>query len=98
MPGKAILFDLMGTCLDWHSSVTAALPAQISANDRSKLALDWRQAYFDSNAAHLAQALPTEGIDITLQRTLKETLATEKYSLFQEHFVNQADPASLITA
>lgn len=98
MPLKAILFDFMGTCLDWHFSVTAALPMNIPEEHRSQLALDWRQAYFDSNAARLAQGLSPEDIDITLQRTLIETIATEKYSAFRERISYQADVASLIAA
>ncbi|KAJ7604084.1 hypothetical protein FB45DRAFT_1044208 [Roridomyces roridus] len=51
---KAILFDFMGTCLDWHSSIVSALPASLSDDSRSRFALEWRQTYFDYNAARLA--------------------------------------------
>lgn len=46
-PIKAVLFDFMGTCLDWHTSIVAALPASIPEDQRSQFALEWRQAYFD---------------------------------------------------
>lgn len=97
MPVKAILFDFMGTCLDWHSAVISALPSSIPERDRSKLALDWRQAYFDSNAARLANGQPPEDIDITLERTLQSTIAMKEYSNFKECFYG-ADIAKLISA
>ncbi|KAJ6488938.1 hypothetical protein C8R45DRAFT_1213545 [Mycena sanguinolenta] len=62
---KAVLFDFMGTCLDWHSSIAAALPDALSADQRSKFALEWRQTYFDYNAARLAAGQPPEDIDIS---------------------------------
>jgi 2-haloalkanoic acid dehalogenase type II len=76
---KAILFDFMGTCLDWHSGTITALPQSIPANTRSEFALQWRQNYFDSNAARLAAKLPPEDIDLTLRRTLEGMLQEEKW-------------------
>ncbi|KAL8942160.1 MAG: hypothetical protein Q9216_001807 [Gyalolechia sp. 2 TL-2023] len=67
---KAIFFDFMGTCLDWHSGVIEILPQSISKSDRSKLALEWRHDYFDANAARLAANEPPEDIDVTLRNTL----------------------------
>ncbi|KAJ7191574.1 (S)-2-haloacid dehalogenase IVA [Mycena pura] len=32
---KAILFDFMGTCLDWHSSILPALPSTLSHDAKS---------------------------------------------------------------
>lgn len=52
---KAVLFDFMGTCLDWHSSIVAALPASLSEEQRSEFALEWRQTYFD----HVRDAFST---------------------------------------
>ncbi|KAL8790260.1 MAG: hypothetical protein Q9195_006417 [Heterodermia aff. obscurata] len=73
---RAIFFDFMGTCLDWHTSAVSALPASIPPETRSELALAWRQAYFDSNAARLAAHLPPEDIDLTLQHTLSALLSS----------------------
>ncbi|MCJ1477688.1 hypothetical protein MMC13_006361 [Lambiella insularis] len=67
---KAVFFDFMGTCLDWHSGAIKVLPQSIPEHERSKLALEWRQDYFDSNAARLTAEEPPEDIDLTLRRTL----------------------------
>ena len=84
---KAVFFDFMGTCLDWHSGVIETFPQAIPENERSDLALEWRQEYFISNAARLAANKPPENIDITLYNTLDTLL--EKHSkyrpLFDDH-------------
>ena len=71
---KAVFFDFMGTCLDWHSGAIGVLPQSIPESDRSKLALEWRHDYFDANAARLAANQPPEDIDITLLKTLEALL------------------------
>lgn len=71
---KAVFFDFMGTCLDWHSGVVKSLPQAIPESERSKLALEWRHDYFDANAARLAAKEPPENIDITLRHTLDALL------------------------
>lgn len=76
MPIKAVLFDFMGTCLDWHSAITASLPPSLPEQTRSQFALAWRQAYFDHNAARLASGKPTEDIDISHRTTLRAQLAS----------------------
>jgi 2-haloalkanoic acid dehalogenase type II len=70
------MFDFMGTCLDWHSSILSALPSSLSQEIKSKFAIDWRQAYFDANTARLASGLAPENIDITHRRTLHALLTT----------------------
>jgi 2-haloalkanoic acid dehalogenase type II len=71
---RAVFFDFMGTCLDWHSGATKVLPPSISEKERSKLVLEWRQDYFDSTAARLAAHKPPEDIDLTLRNTLDALL------------------------
>lgn len=71
---KAVFFDFMGTCLDWHSGAIGVLPQSIPESDRSKLALEWRHDYFDANAARLAANQPPEDIDVTLLNTLEALL------------------------
>ena len=71
---KAVLFDFMGTCLDWHSSVTSALPSTLPEDVKSQFALDWRQDYFDACAVRITNGEPPENIDITHQRTLLQML------------------------
>jgi 2-haloalkanoic acid dehalogenase type II len=69
-PIKAVLFDFMGTCLDWHSSILPVLPSALSQDAKSDFALEWRQTYFDANTARLRNGEPPEDIDTTHQRTL----------------------------
>ena len=71
---KAVFFDFMGTCLDWHSSVVEALPSTIPKSEASKLALEWRRQYFLENSNRVSQKLSPEDIDITLARTLEVVL------------------------
>jgi 2-haloalkanoic acid dehalogenase type II len=83
---KVVFFDFMGTCLDWHSGAIRALPQSIPESMRSKLALEWRHDYFDSNAARLAAGQPPEDIDITLRSVLDALLEKhpEHKPLFDE--------------
>ncbi|KAJ4385749.1 hypothetical protein N0V93_010180 [Gnomoniopsis smithogilvyi] len=86
MPIKAILFDFMGTCLDWHTSIVASLPQSISEEKRSKFALEWRQTYFDYNSTRLAAGQPPEDIDVSHRRTLQSLLSTPEWSSLQSTF------------
>lgn len=86
---KAIFFDFMGTCLDWHSSIVAAFPERIPPSARSQLAIDWREAFFEDIRDRFEQGLPPEDIDTTHARlldTLLETRATagQTYYVFSE--------------
>lgn len=76
---KAVFFDFMGTCLDWHSSIVEALPDRLSDKQRSEFALEWRQCYFDANTARQANGDPPEDIDITHRRVLGELLLRPEY-------------------
>lgn len=71
---KAVLFDFMGTCLDWHSSILSILPSALPSDAKSDFALEWRQAFFDSNTVRLHDGSEPEDIDITHRRTLTEVL------------------------
>jgi 2-haloalkanoic acid dehalogenase type II len=71
---KAVLFDFMGTCLDWHSSILPILPSALSPDAKSHFALEWRQTYFDVNAARSRNGEPPEDIDTTHRRTLLDVL------------------------
>lgn len=81
---KAVFFDFMGTCLDWHSSVVKAIPSQFPKTDASKLALDWRRRYFLENAERVRHNLGTEDIDITLARVLEPAL--DEYPALKPYF------------
>ncbi|KAF7358422.1 Haloacid dehalogenase [Mycena venus] len=71
---KAVLFDFMGTCLDWHSSILPVLPAALSHDAKSDFALEWRQTYFDANTARIRNGDPPEDIDTTHRHTLLAVL------------------------
>ncbi|KAF3396479.1 hypothetical protein F1880_006741 [Penicillium rolfsii] len=71
---KAVFFDFMGTCLDWHSSVVEAFPRATDKQTASKLALEWRKQYFIANNQRYLQGLAPEDIDITLARVLDAVL------------------------
>ena len=89
---KAIIFDLMGTCLDWHSSITPKLKeatnraaqGQVwqpcSEEDVSKLALEWRQGFFDEIHARFEAAESPEDIDTTHSRVLKRLLSEPRWT------------------
>ncbi len=89
MPIKAVFFDFMGTCLDWHGSISQALPTTFPRTSASSLALQWRRAYFLSNQARLAAGSAPEDIDLTLARTLAALVERE----FPAHAALFADPA-----
>jgi 2-haloalkanoic acid dehalogenase type II len=92
---KAVFFDFMGTCLDWHTGAINVLPQSISESERSKLALEWRQDYFDSNTARIAANEPPENIDVTLRKTLDALL--EKHPE-HKHLFNDRTKHQCVTA
>jgi hypothetical protein len=106
---KVLFFDLMGTCLDWHTSIVDALlllppplpppPPQplppshrhIPSSDssataekenmddqssalQSRLALRWRQAFFDEIHSRFESGKEAEDIDVTHRRALDRLL------------------------
>lgn len=89
---KAVLFDFMGTCLDWHSIILSTLPSALPESIRSEFALIWRQTYFAANATRLASDLPVENIDITHAKTL-DSLLESKYTNLAQHFTPEVKTA-----
>ena len=78
-PIKAILFDLMGTCLDWHSSIVPLLETSPShpslpLDSLPQLALDWRAGFFEEIHRRFQRKLPQEDIDVTHRRVLDRLL------------------------
>jgi FMN phosphatase YigB (HAD superfamily) len=72
-PVKALIFDLMGTCLDWYSTVSPVLEDALSSPDEATLpfnALNWRHAFFHEIHTRFEAGLPQEDIDETHRRTL----------------------------
>lgn len=93
-PIKAVFFDFMGTCLDWHSSAVQSAPASIPKAEASELVLQWRQQYFDENAERIRQNLAPEDIDLTLSRAM-DTVLAQKFPHLQSH-VGQAEKEHMI--
>ncbi|KAI2618505.1 HAD-like protein [Hypoxylon sp. NC1633] len=83
---KAVFFDFMGTCLDWHGAVVKGLPATIPEAARSRLALDWREEFFKEIHSRSQQGLPHEDIDTTHRRTLLRILGWKLYREERQHF------------
>lgn len=84
-PIKALIFDLMGTCLDWHSTVSPILKEAVSpSNDigsRSPNALVWRHMFFNEIHSRFEAGLPPEDIDETHRRTLLALLRSGGWTL-----------------
>ncbi|KAL1740331.1 HAD-like domain-containing protein [Schizophyllum fasciatum] len=63
LPSHVVLFDLMGTCVDWKSSIVAALHAcprapGLPPNDYEELAADWRAGFFQRILALAGEQSP----------------------------------------
>lgn len=73
-PIKALIFDLMGTCLDWYSTVSPILKDTVSSSNgvgsSSPNALSWRHRFFSEIHSRFEAGLPQEDIDETHRRTL----------------------------
>ncbi|KAJ5177098.1 haloacid dehalogenase [Penicillium canariense] len=85
---KAVFFDFMGTCLDWHSSVVRSLPPSIPGVDASQFALEWRKQYFIANNQRYIEGLEPEDIDLTLARVLEAVL--DQFPDVKSHIDTQA--------
>jgi len=71
---KAVLFDFMGTCLDWHTSIIDSLPSVMQPDDKSTFGCELRQAYFDYNDQRRECGQPVEEFDTTQQKVLEAFL------------------------
>jgi 2-haloalkanoic acid dehalogenase type II len=71
---KAIFFDFMGTCLDWHTGIVKAFPLRYPEKIRIVLSLAWREAFFEDIHHRFESGLPPEDIDITHARLLAQLL------------------------
>ena len=73
-PIKALIFDLMGTCLDWYSTVSPILKDAVSSSNETESsspnALAWRHRFFNEIHSRFEAGLPQEDIDETHRRTL----------------------------
>lgn len=83
---KVLVFDLMGTCCDWHSSLLPSLQAsptleQLPSSELSKFATDWRAGFFAEIHARFQAGDPAEDIDITHRRVLDRLLSARGIDL-----------------
>lgn len=72
---KAIVFDLMGTCVDWYSAILPALESApptptLPSESLPQLAADWRTGFFKETQARREAAQPVEDVDVTHRRVL----------------------------
>ncbi|RDW66851.1 hypothetical protein BP5796_09600 [Coleophoma crateriformis] len=75
---KALIFDLMGTCTNWQSSLLPPLTFQpspaLSRRDALALAADWRAGFFREIHARFERGERGEDIDVTHARVLDRLL------------------------
>ncbi|KAF5365348.1 hypothetical protein D9758_005382 [Tetrapyrgos nigripes] len=80
---KALVFDLMGTCTDWSSSILDALIKFTSDHHGlESLTRDWREGFFAEIRHRFESGEPQENIDITHRRVLDGLLQQDKYIKF----------------
>ncbi|KAK1593546.1 haloacid dehalogenase [Colletotrichum navitas] len=92
---RAVFFDFMGTCLNWHASVMKCLPSPIPKDEASEFALEWRRQYFIEISKRYRRDLQPEDVDITFARVLNNLL--EQSPKHAAHF-NSSVKARLIEA
>ena len=76
---KALIFDLMGTCCDWHSSILPALQSApaipaLPAEALSQFAVEWRAGFFKEVETRRQAGQALEDIDVTHRRVLNYLL------------------------
>ncbi|KZP01042.1 HAD-like protein [Calocera viscosa TUFC12733] len=79
-PVQALIFDLMGTCTDWRSSIltllrTLPLPAPLSPSDLPELADAWRAGFFRHILESFRRGEESPGIDAVHRMVLDKLLA-----------------------
>lgn len=83
-PIKTLFFDFMGTCLDWHQTITSTLLSVVQMQptqaEASELALAWRQAFFDEIHRRFEAGKQHEDIDETHRKTLVRILRQSAWS------------------
>jgi len=88
---KALVFDVFGTVVDWHGSITAEVGRLGLPVDGSAFALDWRAGYQPAMQEVRNGALPWTHIDALHRRILDRILAERGIEL------PEADAAALNT-
>jgi FMN phosphatase YigB (HAD superfamily) len=78
---KALVFDLMGTCVDWHSVVSDTLASNMDIDTAKAVATDWRAGFFAEIHRQFAAKESPEDIDVTHLRVLNSILQSRNISL-----------------
>lgn len=83
-PIKTLIFDLMGTCLDWHSAVSPVLEKAFSLPEEERLPFTvthWRSKCFEGMFDCYEAGQPQEDIDATRRRSLLTLLRAKGLSM-----------------
>ena len=76
---EVLVFDLMGTCTDWHTSIAFAMsklpiPANLQASDLAGLAFEWRAGFFKYILDSFARGEESPDIDSVHRKVLDHIL------------------------
>ncbi|RAK99843.1 HAD-like protein [Aspergillus ibericus CBS 121593] len=76
---KALIFDLMGTCTNWHPTIQTALSTtpsltHLAPEVHAQIASSWREGFFQEIHRRFRAGLGTESIDVTHRRVLDGVL------------------------
>ncbi|EGN93722.1 hypothetical protein SERLA73DRAFT_189467 [Serpula lacrymans var. lacrymans S7.3] len=76
---QALVFDLMGTCTDWHTSILTAMqkyptPTPLVGSDLPLLASQWREGFFKAIFASFEAGEQSPDIDVVHAQVLDRLL------------------------
>jgi hypothetical protein len=83
-PVKALIFGLMGTCLDWHSAVSPVLLKAFSIPEGEKppfTATKWRHECLDGCYDSSETGFPQEDVDYTRRRVLLDMVQSHRVEM-----------------
>jgi len=86
-PVKTLIFDLMGTCLDWHSAVSPVLEKAFSFPEGQRLPFTvahWRWKCFEGMFDCYEAGRPQEDIDETRRRSLVALIHAKELSMDED--------------
>ncbi|KZV87131.1 HAD-like protein [Exidia glandulosa HHB12029] len=79
---RSLIFDLMGTCADWNTSILRALERSPRTElSHQELAAAWRAGFFAEIHARFEAGLAAEDIDVTHRRVLDRLLGERGISI-----------------
>jgi hypothetical protein len=84
LPIKALIFGLVGTCLDWHSAVSPVLLRAFSIPEGEKpafTAVKWRHECLDGYYDSSETGFPREDVDYTCRRVLLDMVQSHRVEM-----------------